>query len=291
MSVRLLIGMLGLGVAFGALGIFATSKPLQAEVFYFEDFEDLPDGDIDGRKDRWWVYKDGISRYAVGEVQSVSFAHSGQKALGLAAVAYGFFPEMLPVEWRDQTPSMPHGGCIELSWWMYTCYPYADHNRWQVYVTGLSMGGPGSVAMLGNKEILPDTQLDACIDGQWQQFFEFLPTGSWKKVLLQVDFTQTPDRYRFRLDSEGRPGVWHPDSDNHSQWYSFHSDPAGFDAEYFGAIGFANESIHDNFWPPPNFFIDDFQARVVPEPGTLLLLLVCGGLGSLAYLRRTTEAR
>jgi hypothetical protein len=274
MNYRFFSIVLGITTVCAVFGI-GTNINAVAEIFYSEDFENLPTGDIDGRDHRWWVDKSSPWGDAVGEVLSVSYAHSGQKALSLAA-GYSLGPwvdELKEVEWQDQTPSMPHGGWIELSWWMYPYYNNPDRNRWQIYVTGLSASGPGNVAILGNKEIMPDTQLDAYINDQWQQFYAFLPCQSWKKIVLQVDFAQSPDRYRFCvLDSDQEPlsDDWYPNTEDHSQWYSLRSDPNAFDAEYLGVIGFANQSSSNI--AERNLVIDDFQARTVPEPYGLSLL-------------------
>jgi hypothetical protein len=225
-------------------------SPALAEVFWTEGFEAYPNGSPDGRDTTW---------QAGGWVEVVPGPHSGNKSLELFVshvIGNGW------ARWFDDTPSAPHGGLIEFSWWMLAQAP----PHWTVIVSG---GNGGTVAQIANDQVGSLGTIDAWTPTGWTETAAMVPADDWRNVSLQLDFASRPNRYRVH-------GAWGDSSD----WYTAASNEVSF-----RTIQMSTRAAMD-----VNLYFDDFSGSIVPEPSTLLLLATFGVAGVFIARRRAGRA-
>jgi hypothetical protein len=214
-----------------------------SETFWTDGFESYMGGDTINSLGTTWVVPAG---FTTGHAfVHTSRHHSGSKCLALWSPGR--------VAWYDDTPSAPHGGLIEISWWMLLNYS----PNWEVAVIGRD---DANCMILANAKAGSTATVEAYTSSGWVETASTVPLGQWQKIWLEVDLGSDPDIYRFRAGDES--AAW-------SDWYTL-----GSNEQVFRRLEFRSPS-------GGQVFLDDFAAQA-PEPASLCLL----GLGMVPLIRR-----
>jgi hypothetical protein len=243
---------------------FACAKS-GASPFWTEDFESYAaNANIDG-KDTTWRAVPGTHGGDWGYVKS-SPVHGGTKSLDVESTHYSYNGYFVGTHWDDNSPGLPHGGVIELSWWMYVDTSQQTNPHWRISVQGWN---DGTVAEIGNNEMGSASTVDYHATDGWHETFQTITPGSasgWHNVRMDVDFTQNPDQYRFVVDGNS----WSP-------WITL-----GTDEQYLGQLNLLGMSGNPT---GSVVYYDDFSATALPEPSTVALLTGAACLLALAWRR------
>jgi hypothetical protein len=243
---------------------FAIANPYcRAELLWTENFESYnPSTNIDGKGTTWGHVTYPINKWE-GYVVT-SRAHSGAKSLCVTTLSSGYGSQ-----WCDDIAGCPHGGLIDLSWWMYVDTAANYDPSWDVKVLGLN----GSlVAEIDNHAIAGSlATLKAHTSAGWiEEPTEKVLTDQWQQVTLEVDFASSPDRYRFSAGTAS----WTP-------WLTLNNP----DETCFGRVQFLNDykgASNTVVW------YDDMSAsstapEPVPEPWSLAFV----GIGAISFAALT----
>ena len=182
-----------------AVVVVALAGPLaRADQFWTEDFESYPPGNIQG-KDTTWGHIGYPTNSNEGQVVT-SPVHGGTKSLSVFSTAGGTTGS----QWFDDTDTAPHGGVVDLSWWMYVSSTYVDPS-WNILVLGPT---GKTVANIDNHAVGSTSSIDYLSGTTWYETspVRSVPQDTWKQVTLEVDFIASPDRYRLRLGTSAWTG-------------------------------------------------------------------------------------
>ncbi len=118
-----------------AVVIVALASPYsRAELFWTEDFESYGvNGTNIAGKDSTWSHISYPNNVTEGQI-STAFAHLGSRSLSVESYTASFVSFFHGSQWYDDTPTFPHGGVIDLSWWMYVDSNTYNDPSWLVSV-------------------------------------------------------------------------------------------------------------------------------------------------------------
>lgn len=191
-----------------AMTAFVANRAVWGLTFWTEGFESYPTGTINGKDSTWTSYS------YFGSAQVVAFPHAGSKALMVHAGA-GMPGWTSLCTWKDDTPTAPHGGVVDFSWWMYPSSGVGWGNHWDISAVGMN---GATIAHLGNVEAGLRDSIDCETSGGWVETKGTAAIDTWSKVFLQLDLESRPNRYRIRV---GEAGAW-------QGWYTLGSSEQFF---------------------------------------------------------------